>query len=86
MLTKDEDRLAKTISFFHCPISHTASFPEAFVKYDQQQLLKVAVTAIATYGSGDALKAVPPLTFQIPDSQLLNATGSSCSFRDTLKQ
>lgn len=86
MLTKDEDRLAKTISFLHCPISHTASFPEAFVKYEQQQLLKAAATATTTYGSGDALRAVPLLTFQIPNSQLLNATGSSHSFRDTLKQ
>lgn len=68
MLTKDEDRLAETISFLHCPISHIASFPQAFVKYEQQQLLKAAATATATYGSSDALRAAPLLTFQIPNS------------------
>lgn len=68
MLTKDEDRLAEIIPFLRCPISHTASFPEALVKYEQQQLLKAAATATATYGSGDALRAAPLLTFQIPNT------------------
>lgn len=86
MLSKDEDRLAETISFLPCPISHTASFPGAFVKYEQQQLLKVAATATATSGSSDASRAAPLLTFQIPNLQLLSATGSSHIFRDTLKQ
>lgn len=86
MLSKDKDRLAETISFSPCPISHTASFPGAFVKYEQQQLLKVAATGTATSGSGDTSTATPLLTLQIPNSQLLSATGSSHSFRDTVKQ
>lgn len=73
MLTKDEDRLAEITPFLRCPISHTASFPEALVKYEQQQLLKVAATATVTYGSGDAWRAAPLLTFQI-----LNTT-SECN-------
>lgn len=68
MLTKDEDRLAEIIPFLHFPISHTASFLEALVKYEQQQPLEVAATATVTYGSGDALRAAPLLTFQIPNT------------------
>jgi len=86
MLTKEEDRLAETISFLHCPVSHTASFPEAFAKHEPQQLLQGAATATATYGSGDASRAAPLLTSQIPNSQLLNGTGSSRSFRHRFKQ
>lgn len=87
MLTKDEDKLAETISFLPCPISHTtASIPQAFVKYEQQQLPKVAARATATYGSRDASRAALLVTFENPNSQLLNATGSSRSFRDTLNQ
>lgn len=60
------------------------AFPKAFVKY-KQQLWEVATRATTTYGSCDVLGTAPMLTFQIPISQLLNATGSSHSFRDILK-
>lgn len=63
MLTKDEDRLFKTIF-----IISQKDFTEVFVKYEKWQLWGVASNATSTYGRSDALRAFPVQTFCIPNS------------------